>query len=338
VLILDNAVYAAAGRSTYLDGGINLVALDPKTGVLRHQGLAVSAHPKGPEGIDGPVPAKAVGQNEYDGKTFNAPDLSDAFFMKGGTVADVLVSDGSSVFLKMWRFDKACVRQKLDARHLYSTAGLLDAQDHHSAHWLLGNADMRGLEMAYNRLTGGALAPCGKMVVFDDKAVFVLNATFSRTSPDTGIPADSLRASVHRPFTGQDDQRSDIPPKAKLFGEKQPKSAMTQKWGWNARLKVKARAMARAGATLLVAGESVRGAADEPPDREKRLTGLIQVFQADSGVSRGDLTLSAPPVWDGMAVAAGRVLVAKTDGALECLAAGPEGPGKTDESKGKGKP
>ena len=47
VLAHNGLIYAVAGRSSYLDGGIRLCALDPTTGALRHGAV-----------LDGPWPDK----------------------------------------------------------------------------------------------------------------------------------------------------------------------------------------------------------------------------------------------------------------------------------------
>ena len=45
VLVRDNKVYCTAGRSSHLDGGIFLYALDPHTGQILHQNQIKSEEP-----------------------------------------------------------------------------------------------------------------------------------------------------------------------------------------------------------------------------------------------------------------------------------------------------
>ncbi|MEA3367326.1 MAG: PQQ-binding-like beta-propeller repeat protein, partial [Planctomycetota bacterium] len=82
VLVTGGVAYAAAGRSSYLDGGIVLYGLDPATGKVVCAQRVCSEHPSTP-----PPPPEAkrqamrakVAQNDTDFKTFTAPDHSDAF-------------------------------------------------------------------------------------------------------------------------------------------------------------------------------------------------------------------------------------------------------------------
>ena len=50
--------------------------------------------------------------------------------------------------------------------------------------------------------------------------------------------------------------------------------------------------------------------------------GLLQVVSAEGGKMRGRTQLPSPPVWDGLAAAAGRLYVSLEDGSVVCLAAG----------------
>ena len=104
-----------------------MYGLEPSTGKVLYETRIRSRHPKADEGKDGPIEmSKKLTQNATDAKTFQAPDLSDAFSMKGGTTTDVLVSDGESIYLRTFRFNRECVRQENMARHLFSTSSLLD--------------------------------------------------------------------------------------------------------------------------------------------------------------------------------------------------------------------
>ena len=80
VLVQNGIAYFAAGRSSYLDGGIRLYGLDPQTGKLLHQAL-----------LDGPWPdvSKDVGR-PYDME---------------GAKSDILTSDGNSIWLMFNEFD-----------------------------------------------------------------------------------------------------------------------------------------------------------------------------------------------------------------------------------------
>ena len=82
VLVHDGLAYVAAGRSTYLDGGIRLYALEPATGTVRHQTT-----------LAGPFP---------DGQT-----TRDVSFHIPGANSDVLVSEGGAIYLRQKRLTRA---------------------------------------------------------------------------------------------------------------------------------------------------------------------------------------------------------------------------------------
>ncbi len=69
----------------------------------------------------------------------------------------------------------------------------------------------------------------------------------------------------------------------------------------------------------------VAGFPDEVPEDapyaafEGRLGGKLLAFHRETGKMRSELTLDAPPAWDGLSAAAGRVFVAQEDGKLVCL-------------------
>ena len=110
VLILDGVAYCSAGRSTWLDGGIWLWGLDPATGKILHKTHYASTHPDYQKLTEVDETTRQAelsrtDQNMTDYKTSGHSDLSDAFSMEGGTIRDVLVSDGRNVFLHTAQFD-----------------------------------------------------------------------------------------------------------------------------------------------------------------------------------------------------------------------------------------
>ena len=158
VLVQDGLAYVAAGRSSYLDGGIRLYALEPRTGRVVHERTSAqrpSAIPQDSE-LVGDLAAlqrdeNRTGrrtQNKFDLRTYLDPDKSDGFSMDGATT-DVIVGDGASVYLRQLRFDRSLARQQHGDRHLYSTTRLIDDAAAHRSHWLLGTGDTRPLGVAY---------------------------------------------------------------------------------------------------------------------------------------------------------------------------------------------
>ncbi|MFC1794590.1 PQQ-binding-like beta-propeller repeat protein, partial [Planctomycetota bacterium] len=75
---------------------------------------------------------------------------------------------------------------------------------------------------------------------------------------------------------------------------------------WKTKLSRRARAVLRAGDTVAIGGADAKG-------------GFLQMLSASQGTVLGEQQLEASPVWDGLAVAAGRLYVALEDGTVVCL-------------------
>ena len=186
VLVQDGIAYAAAGRSSYLDGGIVLYGLDPETGLVRCTTSLKSEH----AGALDPPPedqrAKmqtAIRQNNTDFKTFLAPDRSDAFSMRGA-LPDVLVADNGSIFMRHLRFDGRLARLDKKRPHLFATSSLLDGTEHHRSYWVLGTGDFSRTPVAYPWIVSKSLAvPYGLMITFDDKTVWQARRVVRRADP-----------------------------------------------------------------------------------------------------------------------------------------------------------
>jgi outer membrane protein assembly factor BamB len=312
VLVFDGIAYVTAGRSSYLDGGIFMYGFEPSTGKVLYQKCVSSEHPRADEGMNGPVEMNAkLTQNATDPKTFQAPDLSDAFSIKGGTTSDVLVSDGKSIFLRTFRFDKECVRQGKSARHLFSTSGLLDGNENHRSHLLVGTGDFSRIPVAYSWIANRAGAykshvavPYGLTLAFDDYTVWGVRR----------LNGYKLFADVHESFTGEDDERPDLRALPKNF---------KSKWKWSKVVNMRPRAIVRAGNLLLLGGMPTLSDKENSPESfagfEGRGTGQLWLMSTRDGAKVNEITLEAPPIWDGIAVAKGRLYVSKVDGTLECF-------------------
>ena len=121
VLVRDGVAYVAAGRSSYLDGGIRLVGLDAATGERKH-----AARLEGPE-----------------------TDFSDgeAHFVYGsgpGALPDILQSDGRRIYMRNLAFDLSLRRAKGDEQHVRPLGGFLDDTYFRRAFWYYGSGANRG--------------------------------------------------------------------------------------------------------------------------------------------------------------------------------------------------
>jgi len=119
VLIHGGKCWFAAGRSSYLDGGIYLYALDPATGkVARHETI-YHADPK--TGKMAP---------ETDGHTME------------GLLNDIPATDGANVFVRQMNVSSPGGR---GGQHLYTSGGYLDPSWFNRTFWKVGRAQTSGV-------------------------------------------------------------------------------------------------------------------------------------------------------------------------------------------------
>lgn len=163
VLVRDGVVYAVAGRSLFLDGGMRLVRLDAATGELLSDGILDERDPETGENIQ--------------------------IFVKRLTMPvalpDVLSSDGKHVYMRSQVFDMEGARtdiaphsdklgghaavQQGETEHLFSSAGFLDGTWFHRAYWMYGRSFEGGWNGYY---LAGQRVPAGKILAFDDESVY----------------------------------------------------------------------------------------------------------------------------------------------------------------------
>jgi outer membrane protein assembly factor BamB len=318
VLIQHGVAYFAAGRSSYLDGGVLLYGLDPASGKVLCRSRIQSGHaqPVDPSAVkDAAGMAEKIVQNAADYKTFVAPDRSDAFSMSGVTT-DVLVSDGTSIYLRHLRFDRSGVRQPSRGRHLFSTSGLLDDAENHRSHWALGTGDFSRMPVAYswivynpNRFGWRISVPSGLMLAFDQKTVWGVRRVREATY--------ALFANEHEPLgTGG----AQLPDFRRASEENVPS------FRWSVPLAMRPRTLVQAGAKLVLGGTPpVTDQAELAAVYAGRKGGVLWVFAAADGEKLAQYPLDAPPVWDGMAAAGGRLYLSTTSGKVACFA-GPPAP------------
>ena len=315
VLMLNGIAYFAAGRSTWLDGGIALYGLDPATGKVVHSSRFASRHPTVDEGKGKGKPEHnaKIAQNVTDYRTYLASDRSDSFSMAAGAVTDVLVSDGQNVFLHHTTLNARLQKQDTWRRHLFSTAGLLDEAENHRSHWVLGTGDFSKVPVAYSwvvnrrgRWGPGVAVPTGVMMAFTERAVWV-----AQRKGDANGKYQLLRK-ANTPFS--QDEKS-LPDFRKVSADQAGKPA------WLVDLPVRPRAMLKAGENLILGCMPIEGLPDDPHAAyEGRRGGMIRIVSAADGKDLAEYKLDAPVVWDGLAAAGGRLFVTTAGGEIQCWA------------------
>jgi len=320
VLVKDGVVFFAAGRSSYLDGGIHVYGLDPATGKVLHRAR-----------LDGPHPdiAKDVGRP----------------FDMDGTLADVLVTDGERIYMRQVMFD-ARLRPRDAPRlsrmgdremglHLTATGGLLDDCAWNRTFWTY-----------CRRWPGYYIAnqspKAGQLLVFDEATTYGVKCYTRRNRhspmffPGTDgylLFADDNRNEpvlVGEAGTGKPIRW--LPAVNKAIGHKLDMKAVNADKGtgftraappkWAKWVPVRVRAMVLAGETLFVAGPpDVLDAADPLAAFEARKGAVLRAVSAADGRKLRECKLDSPPVFDGLIAAGGRLYLADRSGRVLCLGA-----------------
>ncbi|MEW6359973.1 MAG: PQQ-binding-like beta-propeller repeat protein [Planctomycetota bacterium] len=115
VLVQDGMIYLGAGRSSYLDAGIDVLRVRPETGEV------LSTTP-----IYSPDPETGK-QPEQDGPCYMP-----------GALEDILTGDGQCVYLRDIAFNKEGVPQEEVPPHLLALTGFLDETWAHRSYWGFG--------------------------------------------------------------------------------------------------------------------------------------------------------------------------------------------------------
>ncbi len=141
VLVHDNKVYCTAGRSSQLDGGIYVYALDAATGVQHYE-----AHLDGPDyavnaaGKLAMRPKPADGPAEFDGN----------HKLPMGALSDVLMSDCTTIFMRSMAFDGQLLPQR-GKPDLLARSGYLDDTYFKRTPWSFGEQGNHGNLIAHDK-------------------------------------------------------------------------------------------------------------------------------------------------------------------------------------------
>ncbi len=288
VLVHGNTVYAVAGRSSFLDGGLFLHGIDAGTGECVFTEIISHRDPE-----TGREPQKTIA-----GKR--------GTYMPGA-LPDILSCDGKSLFMRHTRFDLRGKQQQPDVDHLYSSDGFVDDNWWHRTYWMLGKdmpPDYHGWPyMGRVRITG-------RLLVTTDDIVY----GFGRESYEKAGSHLDLNTS-YRLFAARRELGPEKPP-AKDPGKwlrSFPGSRVRNEW--SVRLPFYVRAMALAGDNLFVAGP-VR-VTDFNASAPESDVWLWSVSAAD-GRKLVAHRLEAPPVFDSLAACADGLFFTTADGKTHC--------------------
>jgi outer membrane protein assembly factor BamB len=329
VLVNEGSVYSVAGRSTFLDGGLRFYRLEAATGrVLSESVIDDQQNP------------------QRDVKVLNMPTA----------LPDILSSDGEMVYMRSQVFDMEGKRvQTMDPTldpfdratqqlgqgvHLFCPTGYLDDDAWHRSYWVYGRAFSSGCNWWFR---AGRYAPAGRMLVFDadrvygfgrEPGLFVWSHVLENhlfCSAKQAAEADIDRVKQWSTESGRDA----------IFNRRFTRHAamedrLAPKLYWSiTHPPLHVRAMVLAGGTLFIAGppdilseddafnrpndpQVIARAIEQDEAYEGKRGALLMGVAAVDGEPSFRLDLPAPPVWDGMASAYGKLFISLRDGTVAC--------------------
>ena len=280
VLILNDTLYFAAGRSSYLDGGIFLYALNPRTGEL------------------------------LKSRSSYGPFSEESGFPIGGHAGfknDVLVTDGARLYLRHKAFDLD-LADAPGQRHILPTGGFLDGEPQHRTCWTLASSISTAISGDIMVSNGKEYYEVRGFPIYANHSYFDPRKNgytlFAGTldSPDAS-PKDATtrrqgaKRRGGRGRAGKEMWRLDIPITGKAI-------AMA-----GGVLFVAGEPMKFDDATYKNYVAAYNG----------QLGGRLLAVSATDGRQLAEYELSAAPVWDSIAIADGQLYISLADGTVKCL-------------------
>jgi outer membrane protein assembly factor BamB len=157
VLIQDDKVYCVAGRSVFLDGGMRLLQLDPRTGEKLSENV-----------LDEIDPETGKNLHEYV-QRLNMPV----------GLPDILSSDGEYIYMRSQQFDLDGNRKHIGVRnvndqtgrgaHVFSPVGFLDDAQFSRSYMMYGKSVSSGWG---SWEVMGRLTPSGRLIAVDDEKIY----------------------------------------------------------------------------------------------------------------------------------------------------------------------
>jgi outer membrane protein assembly factor BamB len=346
VLVHDDVLYCTAGRSMFLDGGLRFLRLEPATGRLLGEVVMDDRDPESGQDMHLAYLKKTSGNN------------------MPVALSDILSCDGRHLWMRSQKMDFQGKRLEIalqDVRqqpaedgHVFCQVGFLDDSYFFRSYWTYGRRVTGGYG---GWLKAGRLVPSGRILCFDETHVFgfgrkpeyMTNSSvlgYQIFSADKAVTDEALarvrkaEARINARSNEKNANSSDW--LVRHFFPREDLSATNFQWIVD-QPAVIARALALTQDTVLVAGAPNyvdERQAYRMPDNPEILEQLQHQQEALEGARGGVLwalskadgglqkryALDTIPVFDGLAVAQGNLLVSTVDGRLLCLAGGTSQP------------
>ena len=303
VLVQDGVVYYAAGRSSYIDGGVRMGKLDLVTGRSLLERTFYSRDPETGEAVKLYEPFDA-------GRRLAKMEMP-------GVLPDVLSSDGKRIWMRAVTFDSELNIQQEFPAHLFSSVGFLDDSWWELTYWIFGQhmfGGRAGVAHAIGRYPTARIMVCGEDEVYgcQDGYERIRTPVFIASSKRPEIKTVKRKKRQYRRVL----HRWTEPVPLHVFG------------------------LVLAGDTLFMAGppridaaktrELLKVATTDQYELPPTLRDAVDTFAGQKGgvlcaISKAEgektmeMKLATVPVFDGLIAAMGRLYMSMRDGAVMCL-------------------
>jgi len=355
ILLKDGVAYCTAGRSTFLDGGIYVFGLNPKTGKVLHEVCLDTWSPTRRDAVGKPfIPSYHI----------------------EGTKSDILVSEGDYIYLGQYKLDRKLNIQDTPyvMRDPDNPVVAMDISDkgftakdpdlkkgyeyYRSFHRYMERAHPElakqykekygGMNMGDRHMglhlaaTGGFLddtwfnrtfwmysanwpgwyhahrgAKSGQLLVIGPDQTYALQAFPTRNRQSPLFTPGKKGYLLLADDNNNEPVLDDMTRGAtKGMGYTRKKPPVWYKW-----IPVRVRGMVLAGSSLFIAGPpDIVNPVDPTAAFEGRKGAKLWAFSKKDGKKLADVKLDSSPVFDGMAAAYGRLYISMQDGSVVCMA------------------
>ena len=286
ILVANGLAYFAAGRSSYLDGGLRLYGLEPRTGkkvietVLSTLGDD-SSEVLDDEGVD-------------------------------GFLNDILSSDGQRIFMRHQVLDLTGKPKAERVSHLHGADGYLSADTTNRLQWSYAPVYTSPHQGAfYDLRLSRVLYPSGRILIEDGNTIFGYGQNrFDKPISEPG----GQWALFSMP------KKTDVPPglsaKEYLTWARSGNHAVSFHW-WQ-KVPIHVRAIVRTKDILFAAGPPGTPLTTQAALDGKSPATLLAISPSDGSIL-SEMALPSTPVWDGMAAADGNLYLSLANGEIVCL-------------------
>jgi len=306
VLVQNDILWFCAGRSSFLDGGLLVYCLNPRTGKVLSTTTVDSL-------------------DEKDEQPPITPTIFARLDMEGAK-NDVLSCDGNNVFMRHWAFDLEGNSVQQDIDHLFAPTGFLDTSWFRRTYWIYGRIYVSG---AQGWARTGNVRPTGRIMSIDEDRLYGFGRDFYPPSP--GNQHQMYLAGEQERFfaAARNSAAAVVPPedsasKGRRGKKGKPTGGAKEDVLWSTPGDLQVRGMVLAGEgegkRLFVVGAKGDWVISEDACQGK-LGSVLRVISIDDGKILAEQSITGFPVFDGMSAAHGRLYISFADGRVVCLGA-----------------